>query len=447
MTATNSTNNLLERSAEKTFDWSDPSLLDIDAVSRFDELTVPNPRLRWMIDRTVGQGWHRLVWMPPSRRYYATDNEFDTAARSGITKQLVFSSWRIAPKAIALGVTYAAEQAMEHPPPTETLGTDEWANTTYRSHDRALLDLRLTGDGTADSVTSFLLAAPFSGLANLVDPLTLGLDPEGSLRSLDDVRDRAKLLTTDRLGSVLSQRGSAESEVDWYLWAARHLSAEDDQWWSKAGVTTFAGDDTKERRGLRAHIAAFRSPGRPEGRPPDNLVDVLVDLALASPAVCAQRSLRRVLDTESLSEPALLDAAAQIGWGFRSLFDTPEVINVVDAVETNGRPYWQTVLRYSADGHLQSVLDEYMHMLREWKVGGRRGLDDAQELAVAARGSVVVPNRHARYPCAGRQRWRVFKSANCVHGLRFGLATSRATRMTIERTSRRRRSTHRSGHS
>ena len=90
------------------FAWSDPSLLDIDVISQFGPLPVPSPRLRWLRDKTVGQGWHRLLWLPPCRPYYATDNEFDAAAAEGITKQLVFSSWRIAPKAIAIGLTYAA---------------------------------------------------------------------------------------------------------------------------------------------------------------------------------------------------------------------------------------------------------------------------------------------------------------------------------------------------
>ena len=170
----------VERDRSK-FMWNDPSLLDINAVSSFAEIPIPSPRLRWLIRRTVGAGWHRLVWMPPSRPYYATQNEFDLAARLGITKQLVFSSWRIAPKAIALGLTYAAEQQIYGPGRSPSEEDTEWSATRYRSQERTLLDLKVTSEGRADSLTSFMLAAPFSGLAALIDPLSLGNSADLSL--------------------------------------------------------------------------------------------------------------------------------------------------------------------------------------------------------------------------------------------------------------------------
>ena len=61
------TEELLKKCEEENFAWADPTLLDIDAVGRFEELPVPNPRLRWLINRTVGEGWNRLLWLPPTR--------------------------------------------------------------------------------------------------------------------------------------------------------------------------------------------------------------------------------------------------------------------------------------------------------------------------------------------------------------------------------------------
>ena len=122
------------------------------------------------------------------------------------------------------------------------------------------------------------------------------------------------------------------------------------------------------------------APDRPSGLAPEDLVDVLVDVALGSPAVCALRALYRTLDSSGLSDPLLLDAAARIGWGFRSLLDTAEVIQIVESELA----YWQSVLRYAQKGNLQAVLDEYAHMLREWKLGGRCGASDAADLAAAA---------------------------------------------------------------
>lgn len=371
----------LKAKAIRGFEWGDDTLLDIESVATFSPLGVPSPRLRWMIERTVGQGWHRLLWMPASRPYYATDNEFDRAMTNGITKQLVFSSWRIAPKAIALGVTYAAEQDIYKAVTTPDTGSDEWAATAYRSQERTLLDLSLTADGVADRATTFLLTAPFSGLAALIDPALLGQRSDGTLRSLEEVRSIAARILTDRLDALGIRVGdSSERGNDWYVFAARILSPADDLWWSSVKAGGFAGNDDKDRRALTAHIAAFVSPSRPAATPPSDLVEVLVDLALSSPAVCALRSLYRTLEAQHVADPALLGASARIGWGFRSLLDTSEVIQIVES----DRPYWQAVLAYGAQGNLQAVLDEYLHMLREWKLGGRREASGAEDLAAAA---------------------------------------------------------------
>lgn len=372
------TNQLNEES--ESFQWGDRSLLDIDAVARFGPLAIPSPRLRWLAARTVGKGWHRLLWLPPSRRYYETDNEFDTSARDGITKQLVFSSWRLAPKAIAIGLTYAAEQQIYGLREKPADGAEEWSATSYRSQERTLLDLKLAADGHADSLTNFLLATPFSGLARLVDPLALGSNEHGGLRTLDEVRVEAKSILSAHL-TELGITGTASSgDIRWFVYAARALSSDDDHWWAQLKGTTFAGDDERDRKALRTHIDEFANITRPAGSPPDDLVDVLVDLALASPAVCALRSLYRVLNADDLGDGRLLDAAARIGWAFRSLLDTPEVIQIVES----DRPYWHAVLDYGVKGNLQAVLDEYLHMLREWKLGGKRGADEAAAIALAA---------------------------------------------------------------
>jgi hypothetical protein len=54
--------------------------------------------------------------------------------------------------------------------------------------------------------------------------------------------------------------------------------------------------------------------------------------------------------------------------GFRSLFNLPESITLLRSLdlgpEDEDSSYWQLALRYGLDGNLQSVLDEYVHVLR-----------------------------------------------------------------------------------
>jgi hypothetical protein len=127
---------------------------------------------------------------------------------------------------------------------------------------------------------------------------------------------------------------------------------------------------------------------RPEGPPPDDLVEVLIDLALAGPGTAALRSLNRVLGVSSSADNgvAVRDHAAQFAWGFRKLFNQPEAMALIRGLRDD-YPYWRLVLMYAVDGGLQAVLDEYVHLLRE-----SRGVADfeidraATEIVAAARG-------------------------------------------------------------
>jgi hypothetical protein len=125
--------------------------------------------------------------------------------------------------------------------------------------------------------------------------------------------------------------------------------------------------DPEERKGWLDHVshaAEFAlGKARPEGRVPDDLPALLALMALAGPATCSLRTLAYTLGVSS-TDPSLRHSAGRIAWGFRSLFNTPEVIALIRG--TNGaEPYWRRVLEYCAAGCLQSVLDEYVHMLVE----------------------------------------------------------------------------------
>jgi hypothetical protein len=104
----------------------------------------------------------------------------------------------------------------------------------------------------------------------------------------------------------------------------------------------------------------------PRGKPPDDLVDVLAEMALAAPGTAAFRALHRVAngisDVDKL--PCICINALHIGRAFRSLFNNPDVATMIQSSRIE-QPYWQQVLQYCVHGCLQSVLDEYVHVLYE----------------------------------------------------------------------------------
>jgi Helicase conserved C-terminal domain len=103
------------------------------------------------------------------------------------------------------------------------------------------------------------------------------------------------------------------------------------------------------------------------GRPPKDLADVLARLAIGSPATCALRSLARAAGSERdrVGDADLRAGAARIAWGFRSLFNTPEVMGMLRGRPKEQDAYWQRALDYCLEGCLQAVLDEYFHVLAD----------------------------------------------------------------------------------
>src|SRR5665647_2507586 len=88
---------------------------------------------------------------------------------------------------------------------------------------------------------------------------------------------------------------------------------------------------------------------------PADLAEVLTNMAIASPAVCALR----------IYSDAVL--ASQFAMEMINIFNTPEAISSIELLygKSNDDAYYKNVLKYSIDGNIQAVLEEYVHMIDE----------------------------------------------------------------------------------
>ena len=111
-------------------------------------------------------------------------------------------------------------------------------------------------------------------------------------------------------------------------------------------------------------MAAIRGGQEQLGRPPEDLSDVLALAASAAPSTTILRAFGRSICEETSDCIVVLDKAAQAGRAFLTLFNHPEVIEMV-RTEYRGEPYWLRALEYAHGGCLQAVLDEYAHLLKE----------------------------------------------------------------------------------
>jgi hypothetical protein len=311
------------------------NLLRRKHFEHYRELEPANARLRALLQDTIGAGQWQLLWVPPSLPYWQPQGAYADQART--TKSLVFSSWQVVPDAIASLCSYEAERRMlEGDPDRPRYG----ALTRER---KPLLRFSSDSEERLSGMPVFCLSYPCATLAREIDPLGLALEmkTEGEgLPSLDEVKQAAREKIERLLQNTGRWPGTSEGREDqkWY-WAAlalldaHHapwmhgwcLSPEDDGW---KHVNTEAEEEPAS--GFASHVSRFAehfAPTAELGRPPHDLPEVLAEIALAGPALCAMRAMHRVVGWAEWDQPALCKAAALVGEGFRSLYNLPETIS------------------------------------------------------------------------------------------------------------------------
>ena len=368
---------------------------------RYREIDPANARLKAMFDDTLDTGWWRLLWMPPSAPYYRPAGVFAEVDAEAMTKRLVFSSWQVVPRAVSAMLSYEADRRMVRSLDDNPINTPEARNKRQQLLRFTKTDGRLTG------MPVLGMMYPSFALAELGDPLAAmrNLAPSSGPPTVEavlhHVRDSVRTAmrpifdafdTFDAVGSV---------DEAWY-WAAPilldryHAGRATESWFADIDELAACWATVEDEGGgerWRDHLAeaskAASGVWRPEGRPPDDLIDVLSRIAVGGPGVCSLRALSRTLGDPGLSRrKRARHAAGRLAWGFRSLFNIPEVMSLLRGMNVE-EPYWQRVIEYGVDGCLQSVLDEYLHMLRESSGLVQRTSDEAAvELADAAAAAV-----------------------------------------------------------
>lgn len=342
-----------------------------------------NARLEKLVEQAVGTHGAKLLWVPPSLPYYELEDAY--AGSGGFTKTLLFSSWVMVPRMVSTLVSYEVERQTVGNP--ETVERQETEVRTYFAKKRHPVPLiryaRRSRDGRTQLVnmSNFTLLFPSRVLAGIAAPIE-------NLRerlSLGELRARAKATIQERLekagldefvqpggeaerwywaAPLLLDRANEDARdalEQWFEWGQREASDED-------ALDPGESDSEDELKGAkREHYeflrTCFEDPTQIGlGQPPEDLAEVLADLALGSPAIIALRSLRRLFG-DSESAVTQLTQATRIADEFASLFNKPESIAAVRLSEKH-EWYWRMVADYCASGCLQSVLDEYFHLLK-----------------------------------------------------------------------------------
>jgi hypothetical protein len=363
-------------------------LLPWEDWRRYQQIDPGNSRLRGLAADLLDQGAWRLLWLPPALPYYRQDGPFAADGVGTLTKRLIFSSWNVVPKAISTIVSYAAERRMM---------------TAYR---RANLENSVGGrerftepirfpTTKVSGMSAFAFIYPSPSLAQLGDPLRIAAEMGGQPKVRDLVAAVSKRIGNrfNRVIDTLDVPDEGPADERWYWVFPLILDAthsDQEAWLIRPGLAeSWTGKEDRSggagfQRHLDTAVAAFNeflSGDLELGVPPDDLVDVLAMLAVGGPGNVAYRAFGRLTVDRDGLEAHARDAAARVAWGFRSLFNSTEVTQLLRGLYSHG-PYWQKALRYAIDGCLQAVLDEYLFVLKEFEgiVGDLSG-DDLTHLA------------------------------------------------------------------
>jgi hypothetical protein len=348
------------------------ALLNWHDVEQYRALDPANARLRHLIADVIDSGAWRFLWLPPALTYYESSGAFAEAAR-GATKRLIFSSWQVVPKVVAAVLSYEAERHMFGERPN-----------TPEERDRFRPLLRFgRGEGRLTGMPILALLYPSITLAEVGDPLAILREwTEGTKPSVEQMVARV----ADRLRPMLAELAAAATEGGaadqaWY-WAAPALldvTFHGDaarRWLAQPNLSSLwreAGDvaSLDEDEGTDAwadHVVELVRAASGQlrlGPQPSDLAGVLARAAIGAPGVVCLRALARMCNHhDALHDSVIRNNAGWIAWGFRTLFNLPEVSAMLRR-ETPEERYWQSALDYCVDGGLQAVMDEYLHVAQE----------------------------------------------------------------------------------
>lgn len=328
-----------------------PSCLDRSSLNGYLPLAPANGRMRALIEEVFADSLEQQLWLPPSLPYYARTE--GSSARP--TKALVFSSWSMVPDAVAAILSYEAERRM---------GAGETGGGYFDQHTSRPIQFRDT-QGRLSNMRALLLFYPSPAIAAGADPLEI-VAASPTLPSYEEMR-AALARRLQPLLTTLQASADQTAPADTWEWAGPAvldaLAGNRALAWMQQPEGLASLNNEEAYPGHIAELCRAAQSGRVGGVVPGQALELLVDLALGSPAICALRALRRVAPELAWDDPILLTEASRIAWGFRTLYNQRETVALLR--RESGERYWHGVIKRAALDNLQAVLDEYVHCLVE----------------------------------------------------------------------------------
>lgn len=364
-------------------------------INNFRPLKCNNARLEAVKKHVFSNKSELLLWVPPSKPYYAPSGVFKDV--ENFSKTLIFSSWEMVPRMVSCMLSYEEER--------RTIGTlaksNNDINIRYFSSERKQYPgprMRFSiADNRLNSMSLFCLLYPSKFLTDCYNPIAC-MNNSMSLREIEKdievkIAKRLDRYKTPNSG-IVDQR--------WYYMAALLLDPPEyvtgwleDKSHEDGDSSTFFKHLEQLKMLFYANIKTFEL-----GRKPKDLYAVLVNMAIASPAVCINRSYNIYTGDENYS--GILPT--QVAKCFMDMMNKTDATAIIELVfgKKNDDSHWKNVLTYCKHGNIQSMFDEYAHLL----VNGYDGEDVVIKLH-----NDIVSNMNIRTTTYEIDTWQNFNKA------------------------------------
>ena len=306
----------LSHSDVKKYGKIDALLLSRYAINNYRPIPAANGKLKYLHDLVFGVRHEKktqlLLWVPASNPYYKAGGAFESSEARNFSKIILFSSWEMVPRMISIMMSYYSELYTFG----ELKKTIPEIRYTSQKKNR-YGENRLRADG--------LLEYPCQTLASLFSPATFYGEKLSSIRKIIKQKIQEEFARNSLIRTI-PQQGRNNARLVLTL------------------MKILDGKPVEDLTGLYV---------------PSNALDVMTDIAIASPAVCAYRQSGNEEDAQMVAKAVV------------SVFNKPESAAVIDLIynKKNDDDYYESVLDYCAMGNLQAVLDEYAHMTQTKMLG------------------------------------------------------------------------------
>ncbi len=345
--------------------------------------SLPNAKLRLLLDETVlNNGW-KYLWIPPSIPYYELSGAYKESW--GYSKTLLFSSWKMVPRMVASLVSYEAERlSIGNPKSISEREKKEKENYKpyyfqKRRSPRPQFTFKvLKEEQEPQQMNNFILSYPSLFLSELYDPSRNVIDK----KSLQQIKNELKSQLIATFNSLnLNEYVTGDGDWQKWYWLAPLLldktkpENEIIKNWLTKGIPSSElsidaeniNTDKEESIGKKTHFelakSTFLNPkslavGKLNPDQLELICEHLAELTIGSPAICYLRSQKRY----NILSFDLLDASFNVSSAFLTMFNKPESIAVV-RLHSNKGNYWEAALQYMIDGNVQALLDEFVYLL------------------------------------------------------------------------------------